>query len=154
MTRPHRPPRAAVHGKLNAAKRSLAKLHAEGYIAEVCEQWKVAPNLPMGGFRRDLFGFADILAYDPYETGCGVLAVQTTSRQQMSAHLRSYRRDEAVRNNLVAWLSGTSRRFEIHGWEAVEVPCTTRVGTKVRWDCTVRRVTLEDLEQEVIRGEA
>ena len=136
-------------GKLNAAERSLKYLRKLGYTAEVCEQYKaiVAGRGQQakfkGGYRKDLFGFADIIAYDARAT----VAVQTTSRKQMSAHLRKYRGDTDVAARIYGWLAKAGRMFVIHGWEPLEVANKTKAGTHIRWHLTVRVVTFADLEE-------
>jgi hypothetical protein len=147
--RTRRPPR--VKGaKLKAGQRSLAWLRKRGYTAEVCEQFKARVEGRgqaarfMGGFRKDLHGFMDILAFDQFET----LAVQTTSRLQLSAHLRAYRRDPDLVAKISAWLVPSGRRFVLHGWECVEVPCKSKSGTKAEWQLTEREVSPADFVDE------
>ena len=141
-----RPPKAKGK-KLNAGQRSLKALRDRGYTAEVCEQFKARVDgrgqaaIFRGGFRKDLFGFADIIAYSPALT----LAVQTTSRQQMTAHLRAYRRDPAIVERIRGWLANPLRRLVIHGWEPLLVPCKSKAGTKVSWELTEREITIGDL---------
>jgi hypothetical protein len=55
--------------------RTLEYLRNDGYICDVVEKWIRNPKHPAGGFRRDLFGFADILAFKP--ESAWVLLVQS-----------------------------------------------------------------------------
>lgn len=128
--------RSKSQRNLKAAQRSLETLRRRGYHADVCERYCAFGS--NGGFRKDLFGFADILAYDHSE----VLLIQTTSRQQMSAHVRLYRRDEKLRKRLIDWLQVGS--FVVHGWEAIDRP-TKQGGFVRRWQLTERWITQEDL---------
>ena len=135
--------------KLQASQRSLAYLRKYGWTAEVCEQFKARvegkgqQRLFKGGFRKDLFGFMDILAYKGHAT----VAVQTTSRRQIATHLREYRRNPKVRQRILGWLQGGHRSFVIHGWECVVVPCIgkSKNPTKGEWQLTQRFVRAEDL---------
>jgi hypothetical protein len=134
--------------KLKAGERSLRYLRKLGYTAEVCEQFrarvegKKQRQIFQGGYHKDLFGFMDILAYNDQET----IAVQTTSRNQIAAHVRKYRSDEETAERIQEWLCGQpNRRFVIHGWECVEVPNKRGAGSHARWQVTEREVTAEDL---------
>jgi len=142
--------RVLVKGrKLKATQRSLTYLRKQGYRAEVCEQYRSRVEGKgqqakfKGGFRKDLFGFMDILAYGrgPHS----VLGVQATSRQQITTHLRQYRRDPKVREAILDWLTCPGRRFVILGFECVEVPKVSGDGTKAEWQCTEREVTADML---------
>lgn len=97
------------------------------------------PPVGIGGYRKDPFGFMDILAFG----GNAILAVQTTSRAQITAHLRKYRQDPEVRDKIRKWLVGPAA-FHVHGWQRVELPTKTG-GTKIRWQVHVREVFKEDL---------
>ncbi len=112
------------------------------------------PMPPSGlpGNRVDLFGLFDLLAFpevpQPWLDGHAVLGVQTTSRRQIAGHLRKYRRDPKKAKRIRDWLSHPAREFVIHGWECVEVPCTskgTKSPTKPEWHLTERWVTPEDV---------
>lgn len=81
---------------------SLASLREAGYVAAVVEHWN-----PHARIRQDLFGFIDIIAIKPGET----LAVQTTSRGNMSSRLRKI----ADHPNLPA-VREAGWRIEVHGW--------------------------------------
>jgi hypothetical protein len=155
--------RIRVKGKkLNACQRSLAMLRKLGWICDVAEKYvaRVAGAGQQqkfgGGYRKDLMGFIDILAIrrspamlDSSET---TLAIQTTSRMQVTAHLRSYRRDPEIRERILAWLACPSRGFVIHGWEAVSIPKKSGDGDKVAWQLTERVITAADLAEEVQPG--
>jgi len=103
MTLTKRSPR--IKGKpLKAAQRTLAYLRGLGYHAERCEHFvarvegEAQKAIYKGGYRKDLFGFADVMAYHPSRPG--VLLVQCTSRQQMSTHLLKYRRDPEEKSSM------------------------------------------------------
>lgn len=100
------------------------------------------PTAPssVGGFRKDPFGFIDILAF----RGDEMLAVQTTSRQQTAAHLRKFRSDDVVAEKIRKWLAG-GWSFVLHGWECVEVEAK-KGGVKAEWQVTERPVEVADGE--------
>lgn len=143
-------------GKLKAGERSLRYLRALGYRAEVCEKFiakvegKGQQQRFSGGYRKDLFGFVDILAFRDSCSHFGpeyqpTLAVQTTSRQQIAPHLRKFRGDPEIARLIREWLAIPGRGLVIHGWEAVEVRNKSRPGTRVEWRVTERWVSAEDL---------
>ncbi len=96
-----------------------------------------------GGVRRDMGGFADIIAIHPQATGC--LAIQTTTKKKISGHLREYRRDKDVRANILLRLQ-TGNQLFFHGWHKIEILNKTKVGTHSRWRCEIQRVTADDME--------
>ena len=112
-----------------------------------------------GGFRRDAFGFMDVLAFRPermvggylaldesgLETPSITLAVQCTTKRQVSDHLRAYRRDPEVRRRILNWIA-CGHAFVIHGWWKEDVPNKAGTGTYVRWRVEERQVTPKSLE--------
>lgn len=129
-------------GATDSNKKSLELLRRRGYVADKVEQWIPQPQgkaqkaIYAGGFRRDLFGFADLLAFHP-EIPIVVL-VQTTSQKQVAAHLRHYRRDPKVAEQIMAWIGQPGRELVIHGWHAAK----TSAGWQ--WRCVERYVTSKD----------
>ena len=63
---------------MTPTQRSLARLRADGYLAEVVERWN-----PHAKVRHDLFGLVDVLALRAGQ----VLGVQATSRSNVSARV-------------------------------------------------------------------
>ncbi len=88
-----------------------------------------------GGYRKDLWGFADIICFRL--TGPGIIAVQCTSKQQESAHLRKFRRDADTRQNILDCLA-CGNRVVIHGWDQPG-------GPKTRWVLHEREITIADM---------
>jgi hypothetical protein len=154
-----RPPRIKGR-KTKAGERSLKHLRKLGYEAAVAEKFvaKVFGSGQRaefeGGFRKDLFGFMDILAYHDGGEHPLTLAVQTTSRQQITAHLRAYRRDAELAARIQRWLKVPGRAMVIHGWECVAVPKKHGDGTKAEWQLTERWVTAEDLVDSIPQAAA
>jgi hypothetical protein len=111
--------------------RTLAYLRRGGWLAAVVESW-----VPGANVRRDLFGFADLLACHPRD---GMfLLVQTTTADHVAHRLAKAKR----RPELTLWLRAGGL-FEVHGW------ARDRGG---RW--SVRRVAVraEDLAEIVIEA--
>jgi hypothetical protein len=84
--------------------RTLTYLRREGYLAAVVETWA-----PHADLRRDLFGFADVLAVHPRDRL--FLLVQVTTAAHLADRLAKAKR----RPELAAWLRAGGR-FEVHGW--------------------------------------
>ncbi len=175
--RSKRPPRAKKAGKLNAAQRTMKYLRDRGWTAEVVEKFihraegAGQKSRFAGGYRKDLFGFADVLAFRPDPVSIDgkavhFLAIQTTSRQQIAQHLRDYRdvenyigrgsaEQQAKRrkehgellSRIMRWLGTPCAVFLMHGWEPLLVPKKSG-GEKVQWTLTERVVVESDLEQE------
>jgi hypothetical protein len=79
-------------------------LRREGFLAGVVESW-----IPHTNLRRDLFGFADVLAAHPQD--CVFLLVQVTTADHVAHRLAKAR----ARPELAIWLKAGGR-FEVHGW--------------------------------------
>jgi carbonic anhydrase len=94
-------------------QRSLAKLRADGWLADVVEKW-----IPMARVRKDLWGFVDILCL----RGKEILAVQTTTDSNVSARVNKITNHEnvdAVRKAGIA--------IVVHGWKRVKGRWQVRV---------------------------
>lgn len=85
-------------------QRSLKHLRDQGYLCGITEHWNSFIKR-----RQDLFGFIDIVAISPTESG--VLAIQTTSGSNVSARLNKILENEYSQ----AWLKA-GNRIVIHGW--------------------------------------
>ena len=84
--------------------RSLALLRADGWHAEVVEQ---NVRIPGRTFKRDLWGFTDILAL----RGGDILAVQTTSATNVAARIR-----KITDSPLLAAVRAANIMVHVHGW--------------------------------------
>jgi hypothetical protein len=93
---------------MSPTARTLVRLRASGYLADVCERFIAAVQR-----RRDLFGFADVLAIRRGEKG--VLAVQATTR----GHVQDRLTKAKSRRELAVWL-GAGNSFEVWGWHKRE----------------------------------
>lgn len=103
---------------MTPTERTLARLRADGYTAEVVEHWN-----PYARVRHDLFGIADVLAVRDKET----LAVQCTAGSCVSARLAKLRASPAL-----PVLHSAGWRVEVWGWRKLKVK---RGGKATRWDC-------------------
>lgn len=117
--------------------RTLVRLRQLGYQAETVEKVLRMEDLPQKPgrkwtgppvIRRDLWGFADILATNPKIREN--LLVQCTDYTSVANHLTKCRQ----RQELAVWLSVPTNRFEVWGWKK-----PTRDGEK--WE--VQRVEIK-----------
>jgi hypothetical protein len=95
---------------MSPTQRSLARLRANGWLAQVVEKWIATPGAKKGppGRRIDLFGVIDIVALDD-EPGC--LGVQATSTSNQPSRIDKSLDTPALRE----WLK-RGNRFEVWGW--------------------------------------
>ena len=134
----------------DTTRRSLEWLKKNGYNAATVERMRFHPSgasvegrptfFLLG--RTDLLGFCDVLAYRGDHSE--VLAVQACRRDEIQAHLRRYRADDETLAAIRAWIAQPGRVLMIHAWECVERRCSTKAGTKRRWELLERRVTVDD----------
>jgi len=123
---------------LSATQRTLRELRNQGRIVDVCERWMVNPKHPAGGFRKDLFGFIDLIALDPER---GIVAVQSCG-QSFAAHLRKITDSECT-EFVIEWLKSPSRpKLELWSWRKIK---KTRGGKAMVWRPRVKEITIEDL---------
>jgi len=107
-------------------KYSLDQLKNSGYIAEKVEQW-----IPHTSIRKDLFGFADIIAI---KDGLhGVFAIQSTTKGLLQAHCEKAMEECGVA--LRIWLEG-GNWFVIHGWSD-KGKCLDSVEAKLNEDSII-----------------
>jgi len=92
---------------MSPTARALQQLRREGWLAEVVERF-----IPGARVRRDLFGFADILAIKADHPGC--LGIQVTTTGHMADRYAKMT-SEPVVGRLRVWLAA-SNRVEIWGW--------------------------------------
>jgi hypothetical protein len=103
--------------------RSLALLRHSGYLAAVVECW-----IPHANRRRDLWGFADVLAVHPVRRE--VVLVQVTTADHLAHRLAKVR---AARE--LPGLMAAGCKVHLHGWK--------RQGT--RWGVKVININPDDL---------
>ena len=123
---------------LSATQRTLRELRAQGRIVDVCERWMINPRHPAGGFRKDLFGFIDLIALDPER---GIIAVQSCG-QSFAAHLRKITDSECT-EFVIEWLKSPSQpKLELWGWRKVK---KVKGGKAMVWRPRIKEITVEDL---------
>jgi len=104
-------------------QRSLKMLRDAGWFCAITEHWNQYSRR-----RNDLFGFIDVLAI----RGDEILAVQTTSGDNVSARIQKIRGIQAAK----LWLESPSRKIHVHGWRKVGAK-----GKRKLWEC--REVNLQ-----------
>lgn len=120
---------------LTPTQRTLRELRKQGRLVDVCERWIVNPKVPGGGFRKDLFGFIDLIVLDPEQ---GIVAIQSCG-QAFKAHLDKIMDSECT-ENVIEWLQ-CGGRAELWGWRRVKL----RRGSKaMRWKPRIKEITLKD----------
>ena len=120
--------------KTTPTQRSLKRLRDRGYTAEVVERFVRTEHkgaqgkVKAGGFRKDLFGFCDIIAVHPLVAG--TTYIQTTDGSSLSKRITKAfaEKGEAVRAVLRA-----GNRVAFHGWRQLQSG----------WDCRVFRAELQ-----------
>lgn len=90
---------------MSPTQRSLAVLRKAGWTCAVVEHW-----IPTIKIRRDLFGFADVLAIHPQVPD--TLAIQVTSSSNLAARLKKILAEPRA----FVWLASPHRRIELWGW--------------------------------------
>ena len=123
-------------GKTNT-QRTLEYLRKEGMECCIAERWIINPKHPAGGIRRDLFGFADLVALGENS----IIAVQSCG-QAFSEHHKKITQDEYVAPNALKWLECGGRLMLI-GWRKVKLK---RLGKAMRWQPRIKEYSLEDFK--------
>jgi hypothetical protein len=83
--------------------RSLAEMRGRGFTAAVTEHWN-----PFAHIRQDLYGFIDILCFQP---GQGTVAVQATSTSNIGSRIEKIKALPLAKK----WLE-TENAILVHGW--------------------------------------
>lgn len=114
--------------------KSLAFLRARGEFVEVTEHYVSRNWTPKGGkkpipgFRKDLFGFADIAGFDPFDpfAGGGTSYYQITTGSHVAARIKKMREVCAIVRNpktglneqfdLMEMILRCGNLIYIHGW--------------------------------------
>lgn len=106
--------------------RTLDLYRSLGYTVDVVEKWN-----PHTKTRKDLYGFADILAFNPDVT----LAIQATSTSNMRSRVHKILACPEARQ----WLTGSGRGIVVIGWKKYQKPVDRKL-----WRPTVTEITLAD----------
>jgi hypothetical protein len=117
-------------------QRTLRELRKQGRLVDVCERWIVNPKHPGGGFRKDLFGFVDLIVIDPE---LGIIAIQSCG-SAFKAHLDKILNSECT-ENVIEWLQ-CGGRIELWGWRKLKL---FRGSKALRWKPRIQEITLDDI---------
>jgi hypothetical protein len=109
---------------LSPTQRTLRELRGQGRIVDVCERWIINPGRPGGGFRKDMFGFVDLVVLDKEQ---GIVAIQSCG-QAYKAHLDKIIDSECT-EYVVEWLL-CGGKIELWAWRKVKLK---RGGKAMRW---------------------
>ena len=98
---------------MSPTQRSLAYLRNLGYHVEVVER-----TIPKTFIKKDLWGFADLLAIRPGE----VLAVQVTSGSNVSARVKKIAEHENTQFVREAGIA-----IHVHGWRKLKAGWSPKI---------------------------
>ena len=121
--------------KTSPTQRTIRELKAEGRILDICEKWVRNPKIPGGGFRKDLFGFLDIIVLDRVD---GIVGIQSCG-QSWKAHVDKIMDSECT-ENVIEWLM-CGARLELWGWRKLKLK---RGGKAMRWKARVAEITVNN----------
>lgn len=127
---------------LSPTQRTLRALRDQGRIADICEKWVINPKHPAGGFRKDLFMFADLISLDPER---GIIAIQSCG-SAFSAHLKKITDSECT-ENVIEWLK-CGGKLELWGWRKVKLQ---RGGKALRWKPRLTEFILDEKENVITK---
>lgn len=84
-------------------RHSLKLLREQGFLVAITEHWNSFARI-----RQDLFGFADLLAFN----GDLVACVQVTAQSCISTRIRKIAESPLA----LPWLASPARKIWVHGW--------------------------------------
>ena len=128
---------------ISPTQRTLAELRRLGRRAEIVEKWQINPRHPAGGYRKDLFGFIDIICLDPER---GIIGVQSCG-QNFSEHSKTIM-DSDVTQDVLEWIK-CGGALELWGWRKVKIK---RGGKAMRWEPRIAEYKLDKNGQIKIKG--
>ena len=120
---------------MTPTQRTKLWLAKQGFENDICEKWIPNPAHPGGGFRKDLFGFIDIIAL----TSEGVLAVQSTG-SAFSQHMHKLTVEKA--REVDQWLRTPGTQLLLIGWRKVK---KVRGGKAMVWKPRLEWITRDQL---------
>lgn len=116
---------------MSPTARSTEYLRKRGYTVCRVEQTLNMPGRPFG-FKKDAFGFGDLLACSSRPGIAGVALVQVTSTGNVGKRCEKIRSDPKVFPPATEWLR-SGGRIEVHGW-AKRGPR----GKRKRWSIAIK----------------
>lgn len=108
-----------------------------GWLADRVEQFN--PYAGKFGQRKDMFGFADIVALGENS----IIAIQSCG-QSFSEHNKKLTEDEIVAPNVLKWLSCNGRLILV-SWRKVKMK---RGGKAMRWEPRIKEYKIKDLSPQ------
>ena len=105
---------------------------------DTVERWIPNPEHPGGGFRKDLFGFVDLLCLDSQK---GFIGIQSCG-QDFNAHVEKIINSECS-EFAIEWLK-CNGFIEVWGWRKLKLK---RGGKAMRWVPRIKEITLGDFRQ-------
>ena len=122
---------------ISNTSRTLEYIRSQGWIADKVEQFN--PYAGEFGRRKDMFGFADIVALGENS----IIAIQSCG-QAFAEHDRKILEDEKAAPNALLWLQNGGRIILI-GWRKVKL----RRGAKaMRWKPRIKEYKIKDFFDE------
>jgi len=124
---------------ISNTSRTLEYIRRQGWVADKVEQFNIYAG--QFGKRKDMFGFADIVAMGENS----IIAIQSCGAS-FSEHHRKLMEDDYVAPNVVTWLMNGGRLLLI-GWRKVKL----RPGAKaMRWKPRIREYQLDASFADII----
>lgn len=118
---------------ISNTSRTLEFIRSQGWIADKVEQWN--PYAGKFGQRKDMFGFADIVALGENS----IIAIQSCG-QAFSEHNNKIITDEFASPNALKWLL-CGGRIMLIGWRKVK---RARGGKAMIWSPRIKEYKIED----------
>ena len=118
---------------ISNTSRTLEFIRSQGWIADKVEQFN--PYAGKFGQRKDMFGFADIVAMGENS----IIAIQSCG-QSFAEHDRKITQDETVAPLALKWIESGGRLLLI-GWRKVKLK---RGGKAMRWSPRIKEYSIKD----------
>lgn len=118
---------------ISNTSRTLEYLRSQGWLADKVELWN--PYAGKFGQRKDMFGFADIVALGENS----IIAIQSCG-QAYSEHEKKILTDEVASPNAQRWLECGGRIILI-GWRKIK---RVKGGKAMVWSPRIREFKIED----------
>lgn len=118
---------------ISNTSRTLEYIRSQGWEAAIVERFN--PYAGEFGQRKDMFGFADIVAMGEGK----IIAIQSCG-QAFSEHDRKITQDELVAPKALQWLKNGGH-IQLVGWRKVKLK---RGGKAMRWSPRIKLYSEED----------
>jgi len=121
--------------KISPTSRTLEYIRQQGWLVDKVEQFN--PYAGKFGQRKDMFGFADLIALGEGD----IIAIQSCG-QAFSEHDKKIIEDEEVYPNVIKWLESGGRLLLI-GWRKIK---KKRGGKQMVWSPRIKEYKLGDFQ--------